>query len=261
MFFSPKQFKQRSLVAVVGTSRVAESWTDGAVIGVHQTLVGHRIVIGEPPQRTDALMQRFSRSLRKSVGNGFDHDRVVIVVIGFVVFSQRLCTVNRHGEGANMIVVFVAFGSDEVSQTSIVNTRIALLAKETERVFPISGDDEVFSSGPSWPKPSDGFDTQAPRSDDLVEHPLTVLEHVSGGFTLLRVFEDAGVRALHVPSREEEIPIDERHELLKAQLKRSNAVKRRGGRRGGVERQSGLLRSRLVQRQQGLGHFSLEQRC
>ena len=235
-----EELEELRLLAVVGTGRIAERRPDPAVALVDEVVVGE-VLAGRVPLAPGLLVEPLGERLREAVGEGLHDDRAVVVVLALVDARELVRTVHRDGERAHV----VARRRDEVREGAVrppVGV-VRLLAQEAEASL---ADDHVVAVGVRRPVAVDTAGLERPGRDDLAEEHLRVVVELAGG----RVLEDGGELPLQVPRVEEELPVDERHEL--GHRRRDLAAPGERRRRQVVEPQVGPVRARGVEREQRL---------
>src|SRR4029079_15621285 len=103
---------------VIWLGRVAGGGADTAVFFGGDFLVREVFLSGVAPiVAANFRMQIFAEGLGEAVGEGFGHDRVVIVVLAVEGSGQLIAAeAGRDGEGADVVLPAAVFGGDEVGQ-------------------------------------------------------------------------------------------------------------------------------------------------
>src|SRR5690606_27012910 len=116
-----EQFEQRGLFGVIRAGRVTRGRADALVLLADQRVVVQLLVLGVTPVLlAHAFMQPFGAGFGKAVGQGLDHDRVVIIALGLVGLGHFLGTDAGGGDEAADVVSHTAFfRRDEVGQRQV----------------------------------------------------------------------------------------------------------------------------------------------
>ena len=101
-----EQLEERPLLGVVGLRRIARrrGGCRGTFLRSGRRARAFRRV-PKPQSRRACCMQQFGERFGQAVGQGFDHDRVVIVVLLVELAAQLVAAdAGRDGEGAEVIL-------------------------------------------------------------------------------------------------------------------------------------------------------------
>ena len=79
-----EQLEQKSLLRMVGSSRVAGCWPDAPIALAKQVVFGQLLVMSEPAVSSSLFVGLFGQSLGEPVRQGFHENGVVIVVVALV---------------------------------------------------------------------------------------------------------------------------------------------------------------------------------
>ena len=112
-----EQVEEDSLLGVVGARGVAGRRPDAAVLFVDELLVTQILVSAVTPVRAGALVQQLGERFGQPIGQGPDHDGVIVVMIGLEAaheFSGAIAGGNR--EGTEVIESPAVGRRDEVGQ-------------------------------------------------------------------------------------------------------------------------------------------------
>lgn len=90
VLFDVQQIPQDGLLGVVGAGGIARGRADAAIFFPDQIFVGELLKLAEAPFLAGALVQVFREGFREPISEGFNHDGVVVVVIGFECIYDRL---------------------------------------------------------------------------------------------------------------------------------------------------------------------------
>jgi hypothetical protein len=106
---------------VIRAGRIAGGRADAAVFLADQRLVGQLLARGIAPKGgADVLVQALGEGFGKAVGQRFEQDVVVIVVLGAEALQVRLDPVDADGEAADP----VAIGIDEIGRQKLARSRL-----------------------------------------------------------------------------------------------------------------------------------------
>ena len=120
---------------VVGAGRVAGGRADAAVVLGDQVVGGQLLVPAVAPVAAGVLVQHLGEGLGQAVGQGLDHDRVVVVVVGLEARRQLVgAEPGRDGERADVVGQAGSARRDEVGQRvdGLALAFCALLAEHVE---------------------------------------------------------------------------------------------------------------------------------
>ena len=102
--FRVEQLPERALFRVVRARRVAGCGADAAVLFVDEIVGGEVLSFAVAPFVADALVQALGERLGEPVGDGFGHDGVVVVEIGFEILHEFIePDAGRDGECCDVI--------------------------------------------------------------------------------------------------------------------------------------------------------------
>ncbi len=90
MFFHVEQIPKNFFLRVVRTGGITGRRADAAIFFSDQIRSRQLFQVAKTPFVADALVQKFRKRLRQTVGDGLGQDGVVIVVPGFEVFDNFL---------------------------------------------------------------------------------------------------------------------------------------------------------------------------
>ena len=131
---------------MVRAGGVAERRPDAPEL-LRRELLARQALLRLVPGVAHDFVQVLGERLRKPVGEGLDHDRPVVVVLGLVTRGELVRAVDGDGERADVVAV----RADVVGQAA-VRTRVAvrrLLAQEAEAAAVCERD--VVAVGPRRP--------------------------------------------------------------------------------------------------------------
>ncbi len=116
--FHIQQLKQRAFFGVIRAGRVAGRRANTAIFLFNQRLIIQRLIGGiAPVLAAHTLVQVLGKGLRQTVGQGLDHNRVIVIVLSFVLVSQLIGTyTSGNRKGANIISGTKLFGGHKVGQ-------------------------------------------------------------------------------------------------------------------------------------------------
>src|SRR5262245_24897740 len=102
---------------MVGLSRVAGGRADAAVFFVDQVFIGEFLVAAEAPGAASFGVQVLGECLGQTIGEGFGHDRVVVVVLAVEVFGEFVAAeAGGDREGADVILAAAIGGGNEIGE-------------------------------------------------------------------------------------------------------------------------------------------------
>ena len=211
-----QQLEEGGLLGMVGAGRVAGSGADALVLLADQRLVVQGLVRGiAPVLLAHPLVQPLGAGLGKAVGQGFDHDGVVVVALALVVLGQLLGADAGGDDEAAQVVGDAGFlGCDEVGQGQIglafgLDGLLAQVVQGGQRLAVLAIDFQVVVTHlVGRPEAEHGAGLDQLLVDQLPEHGLGVVEQRGGRFPHHLVGEDARVLAGQVPGDEEGRPVD-----------------------------------------------------
>ena len=87
-----KQSEQRPLFRMIRAGRVTRGGSDAAIFLVHQVLRGQVFITPESPGLTRDLVRIFGEGFRQAIGQRFQKDRAVIVVLCSKLFCDLIGT-------------------------------------------------------------------------------------------------------------------------------------------------------------------------
>src|SRR6202012_751288 len=87
-----EQLPERTLLRVVRTCRVTRGRPYAAILLFDEVGVAQAFLAAVAPFLAYALVQAFGEGFRQAVGDGFRHDRVVVVVLGTEAVAEFLET-------------------------------------------------------------------------------------------------------------------------------------------------------------------------
>ena len=114
-----EQAEQGRLFGVVWLRRIAGGRADTAVFFL-QEIVGGRVLVRRvaPELLADALVQRFGKGLGEAVGEGFDDDRGIVIVLPFEAFGDEVL-LEARGDDEGADIVGDAHRRDEVGEREV----------------------------------------------------------------------------------------------------------------------------------------------
>ena len=113
-----EQLEQSSLFAVIGACWIAEGRPDAAILFIDQLVVRH--CVAKAPVLPRSRMKVFGERLRQPIGDRFDDDGGVVVVLCFELFDELVYAKARgDGKRANVISDAAVNRRDEVGERSI----------------------------------------------------------------------------------------------------------------------------------------------
>lgn len=130
MFLGIEQRPQLVLLGMFRTGGITGGGTDALVVFADEFFVIEILAVQSLPGRPVtplkapvdvpyAIMHVLGIGLGQAVGEGLDHDGVVIVVLLFKLFGFFFSTEDGNDEGANSIFFTACFGCDKISNTTI----------------------------------------------------------------------------------------------------------------------------------------------
>ena len=104
-FCTSSRLPERTLLGVIWTCRVARGRPDAAILFFDEIGVAQAFLAAVAPFLAYALVQAFGEGFGQAVGNGFRHDRVVVVVLGAEAVAEFLeADAAGHGEGSDVVL-------------------------------------------------------------------------------------------------------------------------------------------------------------
>ena len=104
LLFCGQEIEKQPLLCVVGTCRIPRRGTDAAILFTDQILTRQRLSFAIPPRLARLLMEIFGKGLGQAVGQGFGHNRIVVIMVALELLTQEIHPDSRrHGKGTNMI--------------------------------------------------------------------------------------------------------------------------------------------------------------
>ncbi len=212
------EFPQQGFFRVLGAGGVAGGGADAFVLLFDEGFVVECLVAGVAPVfLAHVFVQAFGEGFGQAVGQGFEHDGVVVVVVGFEALHVFVdADAGGDGEGADVVFQAGVFGRDEVGQALVGAARrfLVLLAQVVQggqhfaARFVGVDFDVVVVHLVGGEQAEHGFGLQPFFVDDLLQHVLRVFEQVLGVFADHFVFQDLRVAAGQFPGFEERGPVD-----------------------------------------------------
>ena len=187
----------------------------------------------------DAVQIRSER-LGQPIGERLHENRVVVVVLALEAAHQIVdAEACGHRERAKIVGHAVrAARRDEVGQRQVrLTARHRLLlsqqveSRQLARSIAIAIDDDVVLLACRRPESVDAARRQQLLLDDPIEERLRVAVELARRGAVLRVIENRREASLQLPRREEERPVDERHQRLERHRRQHAAAGERGRRR------------------------------
>ncbi len=178
-----------------------------------------------PPGVANLLVQVLGEGFGEAVGEGFGHDRVVVVVIGFELQDQvREAHPAGNGERADGVCEAGLFRSDEVCKRAagLVALTVRLLAEKVEalkfcsRILAVVEFD-VVTDGVCGKETIDAIRGDQVLSDDAVQQAPAVIENLLRLDAVPLVLEDTRVNSFEPPCVEEGRPVDVVAQRLRAE--------------------------------------------
>ena len=228
---------------MIGAGRIAGRRPDAAVLLGHQFLVRQCFVRRVAPELlADALVEPFRKGLGQAIGQRFQHDGAVVVLL--VLKRLDACVdadAGGDGERAHVVLHPAALRRDEIRQTEIgsVGGLFVLLAQVVPghqhlRSRFVGVDLDVVAHAGRRPQAEYAARGEPTTFDDLLQHGLRVAEYVTRRFTDHGVVENLRVTAGEVPGLEERRPVDVTRQLRQVVILQHLATEefRRGWRDG-----------------------------
>jgi hypothetical protein len=217
------------LLGVIRLRRITWSWSDTLVLDV-ETLCGCEVLLWSvtPGFLSYVLVNLLSKSLCKSIGQGFHHHIVVVVAFFNVLFADfLLLESSRTSEESNIISLSTRLWSNEIAHgNEVVLVFVKLLSEcavscfEGGAIVLVVNFNIIIIIRVARIEPNNGSSLYEVTVDDLFEHFLGSIIELLSLLTNIFVFEDlwvgpVGVLASDLPGLEEWIPVDVWKNLLK----------------------------------------------
>ena len=155
--FSIEELPDGGLLGVIRGGWVAARWTDAAILFFDQVCVTECLVGCVAPEFfADFLVSVFRDGFGKTVADGFDHDRAVVVVRVFEFFGKGIHSVDTGDEGAAGIDLAAVFRCDEITHRVVSVAAVFLLlltqgVELAEHFAVVAVDFDVVANGVGWP--------------------------------------------------------------------------------------------------------------
>ena len=115
---APSKVEERALLGVIGAGWIAWRRANSSIFFVDQLFIGELLLAAIAPLLADLFVQALGEGLGQPIGQSFDQDRVVIVMIGHELGDELVNAVAcRDGEGAEIILPAAVDRSDKISQS------------------------------------------------------------------------------------------------------------------------------------------------
>ena len=232
-FFGFEEFKQWRFDAVIGARRIARRGAYALVFLGYERVVIQAFVFGIAPQiGAHAPVQPFSSGFSQAIGQGFEHDGVVIVHLRHE-FGHFFITAQTRGDGkaAQIIGLTCGFRGDKVGQAAarqkfavFIQTFFALLAQVMPSqhhffaLFIGIAFDIVVVHGVRWPKAKCGIGREPAPLHDFVQHGLRIGIHFFGLLAHYRIIQNRGETACQIPGLEVGRPVDKGQQLVQIDI-------------------------------------------
>ena len=217
------------LLGVIRLRRIARSWSDTLVLDV-ETLCGCEVLFWSvtPGFLSDVLVNLLSKSLCKSIGQGFDH-HVVVVIAFFNVFLAYLLLLEscRTSKETNVVGLSAGLWSNEITHgNEVVLVFVKLLSEgaissfEGGTIVLVVDFNIIIIIRVARIEPNNGSSFYEVTVNNLFEHLLGSIIELLGLLSNIFVFEDlwvgpVGILASDLPGLEEWIPVDVWKNLFK----------------------------------------------
>ena len=243
---------------MVRASRVAGRGADAPVALLDQVLGGQVLVLPVAAGFARLFMQVLGEGFRQAVGQGADHDGVVVVQVVLELAGQLFhADARRDGEKAQVVGQAGLLGRDVVGQrfVGVVPRLLALLAQRVDagqdvRAALIRIEFNVVADSVSWEKAVDAVRPQRLVGHKLCQKRLGLLKELARAFADGRVLQNVRVAAVQLPGAEEGRPVNERHEFRQRQVGDGADARERGpGDVCGLPNDGRSVGARLGQRQ------------
>ncbi len=214
--FRVQQLEQLGLLGVIRARRVTRGRADTAVLLLDQRFVIQHFVLGVAPVLfTHLLVQPLGAGFGQAVGQGLDHDRVVVIAGVLVGLGDFFGTDAGGGDKATDVVGYAAvLGRDEVGQGEVrlavgLDDLLAQMVQPGNRLAVIAVDFQVIVLHlVGRPETEHRAGADEFFVDQLLEHFLCVGVQRRRRFTHHFIGEDARELAGQVPGDEERCPVD-----------------------------------------------------
>src|SRR5690606_37855319 len=208
---------------VVRAGGVAGGGADAGVFFLDQFFVAQLLVALVAPEfLAHAQMQVFGKGFRQSVGQGLDHNAVVIVA-GVLVLPGQFFRAYACGDhkAADVILFAAVLGCDKVGQ-GVVGfgvARLLLLLTDMVQGFDLLARIVVHSNvvvvdGVGGPEADNAAGLDQFFVDKFAQHFLRVRKQIARGFTHHFVVQYARVFAGQVPGDKKRCPVQKGHQLF-----------------------------------------------
>ena len=120
VFFYVQEIEQRPLFGVIRAGRIPWSGANAPVPFTDQLFMGQCFTAAIPPVFPSLFVQPFGERLRQPIGQGFRHDRVIIIVFLLKPLAQGFdADAGRDRERAEVIGQMGRFRSDKSGECLI----------------------------------------------------------------------------------------------------------------------------------------------
>ncbi|MNP24981.1 hypothetical protein D3C76_1177720 [compost metagenome] len=160
-------------------------------------------------------MQVFGKGLGQTVGNRFNHDFIVIIMLRFVGIRQRvLLQPAGYGKGTDVVRFTAQLRRDEIGQAVVGKTDLlGLLTQmmaDRQHVGArfIAIDLDVIAHTVGREQPHHAARVEGFLLAELIEQVVGILKQALGLFTHHFIFEDARIFSGQRPGHKERRPVD-----------------------------------------------------
>ena len=160
-------------------------------------------------------MQILSEGFRQAVGNRFDHDFVVIIMLRFVCLRQRILFKSAgYRKGADIVGFATQFRCDEIRQTVVGEAHFLRLLTQVMahgqhmRAGFIAVDFHIVTHAVRREQPHHAARIEGFLCTQRVEHVIGIFKQPLRLFTNHLILEDARIFARQRPGHEERRPVN-----------------------------------------------------
>ncbi len=212
-----QQFEQGLLFGVVRLRRITWCRTDTCITLVDQIIIRQIFTRRIAPELVaNALMHQFGKGFREAVSQCLHENGRVVVIRPLETFGNCDFLNTRRDDEATDIVLLTAIGGCNKIGHSDIRTTITLGQLLTQReegcefflaAF-IGKETNIIAHRIGRPETDYATRRKPLLIDDLHEHSLRIRPKLTRCLTLLFIFKNSRVTALHLPCLEEWRPVD-----------------------------------------------------
>ena len=114
--FRIEELEEEGLLGVVGLGRVARSGADALVNLLDELGAIELSGTLDAPGDTGSVVKKFREGFCEAVGDGLDHNRFIVVFLGFVFVCKFVRTMNADNEATEVVAAVLAMRRDIVGE-------------------------------------------------------------------------------------------------------------------------------------------------